>query len=238
MNPSQDGSLEALYTAQWVQPVLVPILDACLSTGDLFVDVGANVGVYSTWAARLVTPQGKVLALEPVDTTRRWLEEICSHNALHHVEVLATAAGAADGRGTMATRQRASGLARLVPERNGDLEVPITTLDRLLDSLAPALIKIDVEGSEMSVLEGAAGTLERTCAPVVFEAPEFGAGTGVIHCVTLLESLDYHTFSLTPSGIRSFDPSGFSHNLLALHRSDNTIEERLQGSRFARSQNT
>jgi FkbM family methyltransferase len=237
INPSLDGSLQALYAAQWVRPSLVAILEACLEPGHLFVDVGANVGIYSTWAARIVGAGGSVLALEPLSPPRIWLEEICAYNALRNVEVLPIAAGAYDGFARMQTMEGASGRSRVVATANTNLEVPITTLDNLFGSRTPTLIKIDVEGHELSVLQGASRTLHDAQVPVVFEAPDYGGGSGTLECVRLLESLNYRVFSLTPRGTRTFSPTGYSHNLLALHITDSTLARRLQRVRFPRNQN-
>lgn len=238
VNPSLDGSLQALYVAQWVPPTLVPILEACLKPGDLFVDVGANVGVYATWGARIVGPTGVVLALEPVPRTRAWLETICAQNELDHVKVISTAAGDKEGSAWMQTTDGAAGLSRVCGASGAGLQVPITTLDRLLGSRIPALIKIDVEGYELSVLRGAVSTLENTRAPVVFEAPDFAGGSGTTDCVALLESIGYSVFSLTTRGLQAFTPVAYSHNLLAVDRGDRTIGHRLGGARFPRNQNT
>ena len=238
VNPSLDGSLRALYVAQWVRPALVPILQACLEPGDLFVDVGANIGVYASWGAKIVGPTGAVLALEPVPSTRAWLEQIRAENGLENVEVIATAAGEVDGTAWMQTADGASGVSTLADERGSGLQVSITTLDRLLASRVPALIKIDVEGHELSVLRGARHILKTTRVPVVFEAPDFGGGSDTIDCVRLLESTGYRVLSLTPRGVRNFSPVAYSHNLLAIDTGDVTIEARLQHARFPRSQNT
>jgi FkbM family methyltransferase len=238
VNPSLDGSLRALYVAQWVRPALVPVLEACLEPGSLFVDVGANIGVYATWGAKIVGRTGAVLALEPVPQTRWWLERICTQNGLDHVEVIPFAAGEEEGSAWMKTTDGASGLARVVTEPSEGIQVPITTLDRILGSRAPALIKIDVEGHELSVLRGARRTLETTRPPVVFEAPDFGGGSGTAECVRFLDSIGYRVISLTTRGTRPFDPLEYSHNLLAVDHLDGTIEHRLRSTRFPRSQNT
>lgn len=238
VNPSVDGSLQALYAAQWVRPTLVAVLEACLRPGDLFVDVGANIGVYSTWAGRIVGPEGAVLALEPVPRTRSWLTDICDQNGLDHVTVLPIAAGAEVAVAQMQVTDGASGLSRIGTGAEPGLEVSVTTLDLLLAGRTPALIKIDVEGHELSVLRGARHTLASTHVPVVFEAPDFGAGTGTLDCVRLLEEAGYRVFSLTPQGLRPFDPVAYSHNLLALDRGDDVIEHRLRSARFTRNQNT
>jgi FkbM family methyltransferase len=238
INPSLDGSLRALFAAQWVRPALIPILEACLRPGDLFVDVGANVGVYTTWAARIVGAKGNVIALEPAPRTRTWLEDICVQNGLAQVNIIPSAAGDATGTALMQIQDGASGLSRLVDRSVGSIEVPLTTLDTLLASKPPALIKIDVEGHELRVLEGARQTLQHSRVPVVFEAPDFGGGSGTLRCVQLLETAGYKVLSLTPRGIRAFDPSSYSHNLLAIHRADHLTEGRLQKARFPLSQNT
>ena len=86
-------------------------------------------------------------------------------------------------------------------------------------------------------LRGARQTLENCRVPVVFEAPEFGGGNSTTGCVRFLESLGYRVLSLTPRGVRAFDPAAYSHNLLAVDSDDETVEHRLEGVRFPRSQN-
>jgi FkbM family methyltransferase len=238
IDPSIDGSLGALFAAQWLRPALIPILEACLGPGDLFVDVGANVGIYSTWAAKIVGTNGAVIALEPCPTPRVWFQEICRQNGLTQVDIVPCAASGTPGMGSMHTIDGASGLSRLVGPGFGTFEVSVTTLDDLLASKVPALIKIDVEGNELSVLAGARRTLERSRVPVVFEAPDFGGGAGTMGCIQLLHGLDYQVLSLTPRGLIDFDPSKYSHNLLAVHRSDERTGALLRGARFPRSQNT
>lgn len=238
VNPSMDGSLQALYMAQWVRPALVPVLEACLQEGDLFVDVGANIGLYTTCAAKIVGPTGVVLAVEPVPRPRAWLERICAENGLAQVKVISTAVGDRVGSAWMRTTEGASGLSTVTDRPTAAIPVSITTLDSLLAARCPALVKIDVEGHEFSVLTGARKTLETTHVPVVFEAPDFGGGDGTIDCVRLLESIGYRLLSLTTRGARAFDASSYSHNLLAVDRNDRTIQHKLEDARFPRTQNT
>lgn len=238
LNPSLDGSLQALYAAQWVRPALIPILEACLVPGDLFVDVGANVGLYATWGAKIVGPTGSVVAFEPVPQTRTWLKKICVENQLDHVDILACAAGADEGKASMHTVEGASGLSRLVAGTTGTLDVEITTLDHVLVDREPSLIKIDVEGHELSVLKGASETLKRTRVPVVFETPESGGGSGTFDCIRMLERVGYRMFALTPKGVRHLEGFGPSHNLLGVHLNDHATLKRLSTARFPRAQNT
>ena len=57
-------TITAFLLRDWVEPELRQ-LQRLLSPGDVFIDVGANVGLYALKAARLVGPTGRVLALEP-----------------------------------------------------------------------------------------------------------------------------------------------------------------------------
>lgn len=62
----RDGSFADMFFIQFRKPALVPVLEAVLMPGAVFLDIGANVGVYSLWAARLVGDNGRVYAFEPV----------------------------------------------------------------------------------------------------------------------------------------------------------------------------
>src|SRR5206468_3604081 len=64
-----DGSFVDLFFLQYEPPALTPILESVLHEGGVFFDVGANIGVYAGWAARLVGERGEVHAFEPVPRT-------------------------------------------------------------------------------------------------------------------------------------------------------------------------
>lgn len=129
-----------------------------LRPGDLFVDVGANIGSYTILSSAVVGAE--TIALEPDPTTVLSLSRNVSVNSVtHRVKVLEAAAGAEVGTGRLTV-----GLDTVNHIARGDDSntrlVRVTTLDSLLRDCRPVLIKMDVEGFEPEVLRGASSVLE------------------------------------------------------------------------------
>jgi FkbM family methyltransferase len=120
-----------------------------LRPGDLFVDVGANVGVYALWVADL---GAQVIAVEPGPKAARRLRENVAMNTLP-IEVIEAALTATSG--TVSFDDAGDTTAHL----GGPLTVRAMTLDELLGDHRAAGVKIDVEGAERLVLEGSASAL-------------------------------------------------------------------------------
>jgi FkbM family methyltransferase len=123
-----------------------------LGPGDLFIDVGANVGVYSLWAADL---GARVIAVEPDPLAASRLRENVGLNPGIDVTVVEAAATELDGMTTLTVGHDAEN--RL----GGERQVKSVALDSVAGS-EPVVhgIKIDVEGAERLVLEGARELLE------------------------------------------------------------------------------
>jgi FkbM family methyltransferase len=167
----EDGSWIDLFFLQYEAPSLAPVLETFLGDGATFVDVGANVGVYTAWGSRCVGSAGRVLAFEPIPALRGHIEHVVGLNALSNVTLVPKALGAERGVVTLWVVPHASGLTSAVapsdPAAAQRVDVPMTTLDEELagTQTPPALIKIDVEGYEMAVLQGAARTLASPQGP-------------------------------------------------------------------------
>ena len=87
-----------LYVFGVWEPTITSLVRQHLQPGDVFVDVGANIGYYSLLAAQLVGPTGKVISFEPSPTVRAQLEANIARNHLaDRVIVNAAAAGAEPG---------------------------------------------------------------------------------------------------------------------------------------------
>jgi FkbM family methyltransferase len=122
-----------------------------LRSGDLFLDVGANIGTYTLWAAEL---GAEVIALEPAADTFRLLKE---NVALNGYQVTMVQAAAGDHCGTArftAGLDAANSLAL-----DGPLVTELVTIDSLIGDRRVAGMKVDVEGFEIDVLRGAARAL-------------------------------------------------------------------------------
>jgi FkbM family methyltransferase len=122
-----------------------------LEPGDLFVDIGANIGIYTIWAGELGT---RVLAVEPAADTFALLRENVLLNG-YPVELIQAAAGA--DRGTAKFTSGRDCVNQLDP--TGDVEVELMTVDDLLRGRAVSGMKIDVEGYEIDVLRGSVEAL-------------------------------------------------------------------------------
>jgi FkbM family methyltransferase len=129
-----------------------------LRPGDLFVDVGANIGSYTILAS---AAGANVISFEPVPSTFEALLDNLHLNRLEsRVEVRNQAVGRNAGELVMIADQDTTNQALRSGERYAGktLKVPVVTLDEVLQGKVPKLIKIDVEGFETEVLAGAAAT--------------------------------------------------------------------------------
>jgi FkbM family methyltransferase len=177
-----------------------------LQPGDVAIDVGANVGWHALLMAQRVGPSGRVFAFEPNPTTRDRL--LAAIQANHFGQVVVDARAAADHAGRMGFTAPVAGAVwdgtgRLLTERDG------RTIDCVrLDDVAAerqiervALIKIDVEGWELSVLRGAQRILREQRPVVLFEfdpayVSRCGGTAGDLN--TLFADAGYELLALSP----------------------------------------
>ncbi|ESZ67740.1 methyltransferase [Mesorhizobium sp. L103C119B0] len=138
-----------------------------LRAGDVFYDIGANIGFFSLIAARQVGATGQVYAYEPVPRNAAAIERSRDANGLTGLRVFAEAVGALSGQVELLLARHLGGATlatvSIPPDMNGRLEVKMTTLDASIVERGlrpPSLIKIDVEGAEMDVFRGMVATLE------------------------------------------------------------------------------
>ncbi len=165
-------------------PDLLGVARELVTSGAQIWDIGANVGLFTFAAAYLAGPSGTVLAVEADIDNARLLQRSAAgidRSSSAAVTVLAAAItppGQRLARFLIAARSRASNAL----EGSGNTQmggvretrvVPGFTLDELLDLLgAPSLIKIDVEGAELSILQGAKRLLGEVRPRIVLEVNE------------------------------------------------------------------
>lgn len=128
-----------------------------LRPGDLFVDVGANIGSYTLLASSVCG--ARTVAIEPNPGTVRHLERNIAVNGIENdVDLKVTAVG--EETGTIAFTTGLDTMNRVATAGDRVVQtVPLARLDDLLDSCEPTLIKMDVEGFETPALRGAEETL-------------------------------------------------------------------------------
>jgi FkbM family methyltransferase len=128
-----------------------------LRADDDFLDIGANVGTYTILAAKLCG--ARVAAFEPDPATAaRHERNLAANGIVDRVTLHRSALGAEAGEIGFTSGLDAMNHVTIDPGEIGQT-VPVWRLDDLVGHLAPALIKIDVEGHEEAVLRGAPKTL-------------------------------------------------------------------------------
>jgi FkbM family methyltransferase len=179
---------------------------ACSLRGDgTYVDVGTNRGQVLREALR-VAPAGRHVAFEPIPQLAR---EVAL--AFPTVDCRQKALGARPEVTEFCHFRNLDGWSGLrrspeISDREGDPEyisVEVSTLDEEMRGTAPAVVKIDVEGAELAVLEGGRSLLAEVKPIVIFEhfsgaAALYGAPLGAPW--DLLAELDYEIFAVTGEG--------------------------------------
>ena len=173
------------------EPETLDWMDRRLRDGDVLFDVGANVGVYALYAARR-HPRLRVVAFEPECGNLHLLRDNLMDNQLHHrVEVYGIALSDRSGVSRLHLQDLLPGSAlhtesvepiertlagRPVIWREG---IATVTLDAFCEQtgLRPDALKLDVDGSEPRILEGARKTLG-SLRSVILEMPEDPAARG------------------------------------------------------------
>jgi FkbM family methyltransferase len=147
--------------------------------GSTVIDVGANIGMYAIALAGVVGDAGRVLAFEPVPATAARLRDNLALNGYSHVDVLQMAAGGKPGsiEISLANDSAYASAVNVKQQRatGESIRVPTVRLDDVWEERGRppiAFCKIDVEGGELSVLEGAERLLSASRPTLLLEADE------------------------------------------------------------------
>jgi len=128
------------------------------SPHDIFFDVGANVGVYSLFAASLY-PEMTIWAFEPMQANYAALVQNIEMNGFHNIKAFRQAMGNRTGWVDLDRGDGASGVSGAqVTNREG--RTWITSIDNLR-STRPDHVKIDIDGQELEVVKGMKQALPR-----------------------------------------------------------------------------
>jgi FkbM family methyltransferase len=151
-----------------------------LQPGDVFVDGGANVGLFTLIAARAVGPGGRVIAFEPSTKTREVLARNVALNAYPWVTLRSEALDVSPGeRRFVARHGNGAGLSSFAPQEvaSGDEvhRVATTSLDEATAALERArvsVVKLDLEGAEFGALRGSTALLRDAAPDIVIEVED------------------------------------------------------------------
>lgn len=184
---------------------------------DTVCDIGANKGSYTYWLSRWV-PQGRVVAFEPQAELATYLQRACVSLGMKNVTVEAKAVysqsgtldlfipGTKDSPGATLVAKGSS------QEGGRKVSVPVVVLDEYFDPKTRiGVLKIDAEGAENKVFEGATRILTQQSPLLVFECENRHLETGTVRDVFgFLESLGYAGEFVRGRALRplaEFDPA-------------------------------
>ena len=252
--PLTEAVGRSLFLYGVYEPLATAVFGSLLAPGECAIDVGAHYGDFSLVAASKVGPSGTVLAFEPQDDVRAVLESNLEINSIRHVVVYSEALGRHSGEGRLysaADARHTGGFSLLhtqVGQRDRYTTVPVRRLDDVIAAAAVSnvqAVKIDVEGAEAAVLQGAAKLLNRDKPGILFEANDLSDSGGGFGCdaFSVLDEYGYVLYGMVPSVASVFycerirkgqDPSEFCEPWLALNllavAPDSECERRLRAS--------
>lgn len=186
----------------WVGQVYGMVEAFVPKPGWTVVDVGANIGCFTLWAATHMR-RGQLWAFEPIPQTFEYLERNIQSNSHRFslLEVQTQACAIADVEDTlpMVLVAEATGWNRLISEealineQRATIKVPAHLLDSRVPETQVDLLKVDVEGAELQVLRGATRMLRQTDRVVM----EYHSAELLRDCRGLLESVGFHLVTKT-----------------------------------------
>lgn len=204
---------QIFWFGYYARDVLFALRDR-IRPGMVFLDVGANIGEVSLFAAKRVGPRGRVISFEPVNDLADKFAANVAKNGFEHVSLLRS--GVAEKKGEAVIFDQPSkfqdgsqhrGLGTLYQSdlRNEPKQtIPLMTIDNVVDDTGSEpvdIMKIDVEGAELPALHGAENVLRRFKPSI---AIEIGLDTCRQAGYEPKDIFDY----LTPFGYRFFRIGG------------------------------
>jgi FkbM family methyltransferase len=173
-----DHTFRQLYFHGEYEPEVTRLIEHLAEPGQIWLDIGANVGYFSILLSKLVGDSGEVLAFEPNPLTRRFFELSVKRNGNRNIKIYSCALGASRSVAKLhipknpGTILGGHGRPSLIRQRDtGEtvgVEVEVLTLDSILGETKIWGLKIDVEGYETEVLKGAQNLLVRNPPTVIF----------------------------------------------------------------------
>jgi FkbM family methyltransferase len=173
IDPVYDNGVErSIYYSGTYEAGTLHMFNKILRNGDIFIDVGSNIGLMTIYAAMQVGPSGKVFAFEPEPDTFNILESNCKLNKLDNIVLNNIALGAEDkealifpnpeiNRGASSLIRKAGAEGKKVLVKRLDDYITVNGINNV------RLMKIDIEGYELEMLRGSLSFLSGIDAPVI-----------------------------------------------------------------------
>ncbi|MFW9794936.1 MAG: FkbM family methyltransferase [Candidatus Thorarchaeota archaeon] len=205
VNPRNESHRMITFCGTY-DPLDSSIVRDLVNDGDTVFDVGANLGWYTTLIGKRIGPHGSVVGIEPLPSVFSLLKKNISLNELENVILLNKAvAGKTESgfihlfEGEPDTHASIKPLGRTKLKR---ISIQLCTIDSIINELDlhPNFVKIDVEGAEMELLDGAISLLSET-RPIIMLEVHFGtakdSGHSPLYVLNRIRQFDYVFFQIT-----------------------------------------
>lgn len=173
---TQSIDAKLFYTSEH-EPETLALMKSVINPGDNIVDVGANIGYFTPNFARMVGPEGRVVAFEPSDWTYDKLVQNVQLNDFEHVEPVHGGVGRETVRAVdlvLPCGYRLDGKDTATKQ-----QVDIWSIDDYVGDMRVDFIKTDTDGWEPEVIAGAERTIAANKPKIIFElAPDHCASAG------------------------------------------------------------
>ena len=173
--PSKVDVLSGLHLIEPLESI--PVINNFCPPGGVAIDIGANLGEWSLQMARSVGPTGKLYAFEPVPTLNKSLNKTLLVNGQFHAHTISKAVSNADGETIFTFNKEHTGVSKIgdfdTSDETEKLVIETVKLDSFINEKGIKridFIKVDVEGHEAEVIEGASECLSLYKPAIVLEA--------------------------------------------------------------------
>jgi FkbM family methyltransferase len=227
----------SLFVTGYYEPNEFYLLKTILKPGMVFIDLGANIGLYTLFASKLVDNDGTVIAIEPSERDMERLRANVELNNGRSIKLRQTAISNSSGeRELLIAEEEHSGqntfgaFAYADVQNQGKVNVNTQTLDEVVRQEAlnrVDVIKMDVEGHEFFALQGANETLRNFHPILLVEISEtalMNQGCTSSQILTFLDRMGYRIYIFSkqtglPVPLDSRIENLDSENILAIHSS-------------------
>lgn len=201
----------------------IELLNAHLNKDETFIDVGANIGVWTLYAAKLVGLKGMVLSFEPHPMFFKNLNDNIQLNNFKNIKTYNV--GLSDVAGELYFSNSLDSMNHVLTKKEKDaIVVKVNTLDEYTRDLEIIdLIKVDIEGYELFCFKGAVETLKKT-KKIIFESIEtltIAYGYSGSDIISFLNDLNFAVYKLDDVHlINKLDlnyKSGYNEDLIAVN---------------------
>ena len=184
----------------------IELMKRFIKKGDILLDIGANIGFYTTVFSKLAGRYGKVYCFEPDPGNSNFLRS--NTKKFQNVTLIPKAVSEKKGTLTFYTSHRLNVDHRSYkPEKfNNSFEVESISIDEFINGKFDVnFIKMDIQGAEYGALKGMVNTLRKNDAILLMEIWPYGlklAGSSVEEVVSYINKLKYKVYSLNNMKLR------------------------------------